>query len=381
MGQTAVVDRLRHVPGRRDPDRPVEGARQVDRDALGDPYRGQRTADLRELHGGGVAHRCRGLRILRRSRRSRPLRAERRFVPAAPSSPPMSRPAARPAPGAPSACRRSTAVSTDQLPLASTRIRASGPTASLTAITCATSPSMPAFSLKVSKPRAAHSRARRRHRVGIGRRRVALQRTGPAEVAPSSRHTGTSDSLPTRSNNASFTACRACRRELRHAPHVVLGVPGEALADELRAPQRVQLLDDQGERHSSAQRQRRRLTEALGAVGAQPQQRHLALLQPSARGHVGLAERQRERDHLERLDACSGPGHESRRPADRSSGEQRQQRPGACKRAVQRGPVGARGDGPHERQNERRRQQGKQQLRPRHRSRRSRRRSRTAASP
>ena len=103
VGEPAVVDRLRHVRRGGDPDRPVERARQIDRDALGDrasPPAGPRPSRA-----------SRWRRRTRRAAASRVLRGDDALVgrqqhvgagaQRAPS-PPASRPAAPPAPAAPS---------------------------------------------------------------------------------------------------------------------------------------------------------------------------------------------------------------------------------------------------------------------------------------
>ena len=80
--------------------------------------------------------------------------------------------------------------------------------------------------------------------------------------------------------------------------------PASSSSDSSR--EQLQLADDPGQRRAAAQRQRHRFAQSRQPVlGAQPQQHHLALGEAAARGHVGLAERQRVGDDLDGGDAHS----------------------------------------------------------------------------
>ena len=191
VGQAGIlggaVDRLRGVGGRGDPDGTVERAGEVGGQPRGDRARGTDPADLRELRRGVRA------RLRSRSPCPRPWRwsRSRRRPPGWGS---QRRPrrgragwgrAVRPArcPAARAARSSSIASSGANAPLASTRMRADGPTASRTARTCSTSSPAPSFSLNVSKPSDTQPRAASATLAGSPAGRVALQRTG-APLSP-----------------------------------------------------------------------------------------------------------------------------------------------------------------------------------------------------
>ena len=186
-----------------------------------------------------------------------------------------------------------------------------------------------------------------RHRIGIARSqgRVAAHRPRRARPEqPPDRHVG---QLTDQVEQRHLHGVASLRGELRHASHVVLRVSGQLLAHQLRAPQRIQLLHDQ--------RQGRPPRSASGAASPSPsapsaRSRSRASwrsLQPAARGHVRLSEPQRERHDLERARCVRRPRSRDEEARGQQQGEERQQHPAARERAVQRGPVGARGDRAH----------------------------------
>ena len=212
--------------------------------------------------------------------------------------------------------RRSTAMSTGQLPLASTRILRPRPDRfpdreHLRHVTVHAHLQLEGLEATGGPVAGIFCH---RFRIARSQGRVASHRPRRGRPQqPPDRHVG---QLADQVEQRHLHRVASLRREFRHAPHVVLRVSGELLAHQLRAPQRIQLLHDQRQGRPPAQDQWRCLAESLGPFGAESQQGELALLQPAAGGHVRLAETQRKRHHLERLDARSGPGHERRRPAE-----------------------------------------------------------------
>ena len=249
-------------------------------------------------------------------------------------------------------------------------------------VTCSTSPSMPTFSLKVSKPRAAQSARAARATVVRVARRPASRCTAPARaaVAPSSRQTGTSDSLADQVQAAPSRPRRAPAARTR--PRRARGPRGR---------RRAARPTSCGRRSARAPRRSARAASpprsASGAaspspsapLGAQPHQRELALAR-AARGRSRTARGTAARTAPPRTPRCA---HRSRSRQQQPGGQQQEKSassaPAARQRRVQRRPVGARRDRAHQRRHERRRQQGDEQLRARPRRSQSRPRSRTAA--
>ena len=175
------------------------------------------------------------------------------------------------------------AVSTSQAPLASTRIRASGPSASRTARTWPTSSPAPSFSLKEEKPPPPRRAASAATSPGSPATRVALQRTGGGG-GPAAAPCSASARLPRRSASAVSAAQRAGAESASRIAGERLLIEAVALAEPL------ELGDHLGQAGSAAQRQRHRFAEPDDALlVAQPQQHHLAPLEAAPRGHVRLA--------------------------------------------------------------------------------------------
>ena len=154
-----------------------------------------------------------------------------------------------------------------QAPLASTRIRASAPTASRTAATCSTSPAHADLQLEGAESLAGPALAPAR-RPPPALRRSGSRCSGPARrsPAPSSLQAGTPAALARRSSSAVSTAQRA---------------GGERWALSARRIPVPQLGDDGLEPRPAAQRQRHGLAQPLDpVVVANPQQDHLP---PAAR--------------------------------------------------------------------------------------------------
>ncbi len=323
-----------------DADRAVERARQVDgklaRRCHEQPRSPPTFASLT------VAHRrprraTRGVRRRRRRSRRRAsgvcdAHAKRRHLVEAR---PRAAPRARAAPSPPAA---RAASSTDQSPLASTRIRASRRQRVAHGLTCSTSPSTPAFSLKVSKPRSAHcARARRHVAPGSPATSVALQTHRPCLLGAEQLPRRRAAALPSRSSVARSIASSACAHDAGGGARIVSVAPVPPPA---RPPART------GRRSSSPgsapapapprRAQRHRLPEARRAVRAQPHEQHLAALEAPARGHVGLPERERVRARARGARFASARQEQARRQ------QHREDAPAACRCAPARRSARAR---------------------------------------
>ena len=348
--RVAAAQRLRHVRGGSDPDRPVERAREVD---------------------GQLARRSRAPRRRRRPSRASPSRrrtpaarrarassasttlssADERHVDVAPAQLghllERRRPAARPAPvGA----HLPQALGAPRRP---TRRRwrrpgsaASAPTASRTAATCSTSPSHADLELEGLEaalgPRAARSAATA---SGSPATSVALHAHRPrrARLRAAARPARPSG-LPTRSSSAMSIAASAGARDLR--AHAVLDqrvapVPADWLALGQHAQTPRQLADDPRQARS-----RRAATSGTASPSPiEPSSAHRRTSSSSRRSSrpravtYGSPERQRVRDDLEPLDP-----HLTRAAARPTAGSRTaaSSRPAARQRAVQRRAVGAR---------------------------------------
>ena len=218
------------------------------------------------------------------------------------------------------------------------------PTASLTALTCPTSPGTPTLSLKVSKPSPAQrSRLRgHRRRLSGGQGRVAADRLGAlgAELLPG-RHPG-----------RAWPAGRAAQSP-RRSEREGRGRRDRRTAD----PSRAARATTASRLGAAPQRQRHGLSQPLDAiVVADPQQDHLAPLERAAGGDVGLAEREREGDDLDRSASLIGSGGDQQAGGEQQA-EGAEQRAGAGERAVQRRAVGPLHHRPGRPRRQRRREQ------------------------